>query len=601
MAVKVFFLFPLLFRAKQDKIEMNKKLHMVSPNLATKKNVVGGEELNDNAKKLFQAIYNDLNRPVDQDDESPKIQVSDLVSKMAFFYEKVRNAVDYDEDHLLRKNAIARILKRQIVIEGLLKVQSTEALSGHLLAELIRARYLPNNTLPEAKIGEIAQILDKYLRLRQECFKAFDSGLGLQTDLNKARNDLQSKNNLVTWILSLAACEIEEHLVVNQTKQAMVNVMFDSMNRILKLPEDLPYQDDIDIQIYLSISRTYSRFDQDMLTFVLFKYYNQDWVGDKADAMFAPKDKQIQEIASNIYSLREAITYQLKHPLRKQLDRLVRRYSLYFTVLQDTITTDPARVYNEFKQNANTFISSVRKVCNKKYKKAKSRLWRAALRSIVYIFLTKSIFVFLLEIPAIHWFNQPLHIASLAINVAFPAVLLFFIVAFTRVPDDNNTDRIIEGVKEIAFVSSERQQAITLRKPKKRAWLVNFIFNLVYTATFLVSVYFIVWLLTKVNFNWVSIVIFLFFLAFVSFFSIIVTRGIKELLVIEKKENLFSFLLDLFYMPIIMAGKWLSNNISRVNVFIFIFDFIIEAPFKILVDVAEEWTKYIKERKDNMV
>lgn len=574
---------------------------MVSPNLATKKIATGGEELNDNAKKLFQAIYNDLNRAVDKDDESPRIQVSELISKMAFFYEKIRNAVDYEEDHLLRKNAIARILKRQVVIEGLLKTQSTEALSSHLLSELIQASYLPNNSLPEAKIAEVAHILDKYLRLRQECLKSFDSNFGLNTDLNKARNDIQGKNHLIGWILTLAACEIEENLVSSQTKQAMVNVMFDTMSRFLKLPPDLPYRNDLDIQIYLSISRTYSRFDEDMLSFVLFKYYNQGWLGDKVDPMFSPDDEQIRAIATNIKNIQESIAYQLKHPLQKQLDRLVRRYSLYFTVLQETIDGDPAKVYNEFKQNPKTFLSAVRKVCNKKYKKAKSRLWRAALRSIVYIFLTKSIFVFLIEVPAIHWFNEPLNPIALAINVVFPAVLLFFIVSFTRVPGDSNTDRIVDGVKEIAFVGSERQQPILLRNPKKRPRAVNFIFNIIYAATFLVSIYFIVWVLTRVNFNWVSITIFLFFLAFVSFFSIIVTRGVKELLVVEKKENLLSFLLDLFYMPIIMAGKWLSNNVSRINIFIFIFDFIIEAPFKILVDIAEEWTKYIKERKDNMV
>lgn len=574
---------------------------MVSPNLATKKIATGGEELNDNAKKLFQAIYNDLNRAVDKDDESPRIQVSELISKMAFFYEKIRNAVDYEEDHLLRKNAIARILKRQVVIEGLLKTQSTEALSSHLLSELIQASYLPNNSLPEAKIAEVAHILDKYLRLRQECLKSFDSNFGLNTDLNKARNDIQGKNHLIGWILTLAACEIEENLVSSQTKQAMVNVMFDTMSRFLKLPPDLPYRNDLDIQIYLSISRTYSRFDEDMLSFVLFKYYNQGWLGDKVDPMFSPDDEQIRAIATNIKNIQESIAYQLKHPLQKQLDRLVRRYSLYFTVLQETIDGDPAKVYNEFKQNPKTFLSAVRKVCNKKYKKAKSRLWRASLRSIVYIFLTKSIFVFLIEVPAIHWFNEPLNPIALAINVVFPAVLLFFIVSFTRVPGDSNTDRIVDGVKEIAFVGSERQQPILLRNPKKRPRAVNFIFNIIYAATFLVSIYFIVWVLTRVNFNWVSITIFLFFLAFVSFFSIIVTRGVKELLVVEKKENLLSFLLDLFYMPIIMAGKWLSNNVSRINIFIFIFDFIIEAPFKILVDIAEEWTKYIKERKDNMV
>jgi hypothetical protein len=90
-------------------------------------------------------------------------------------------------------------------------------------------------------------------------------------------------------------------------------------------------------------------------------------------------------------------------------------------------------------------------------------------------------------------------------------------------------------------------------------------------------------------------------LAFVSFFSIITTRGVKELIVVERKENLLTFLLDLFYMPIILIGKWLSNNVSKVNIFIFIFDFIIEAPFKVLVEIADDWTKYVKERKDNMV
>jgi hypothetical protein len=159
----------------------------------------------------------------------------------------------------------------------------------------------------------------------------------------------------------------------------------------------------------------------------------------------------------------------------------------------------------------------------------------------------------------------------------------------------------VEGVKEVALVGFARQQAIKLRNPKKRNQAMNFIFNIIYTFAFLVSVYFIVWVLGLASFNLVSIIIFLFFLAFVSFFSIIVTRGVKELLVIEKKENLLSFFIDLFYMPIIMAGKWLSSNFSKINVFIFIFDFIIEAPFKILVDVAEEWTKYVKERKDNVV
>ena len=115
------------------------------------------------------------------------------------------------------------------------------------------------------------------------------------------------------------------------------------------------------------------------------------------------------------------------------------------------------------------------------------------------------------------------------------------------------------------------------------------------------SLYFIIKALVFINFNWVSIVIFLFFLAFVSFFSVVTTKGVKDLVVIESRENIFTLLVDLFYMPIIMIGKWMSSKVSKVNVFVFIFDFIIEAPFKIIVEVAEDWTRYVKERKDNMV
>ncbi|MGE5425954.1 MAG: hypothetical protein ACM3PZ_02685 [Bacillota bacterium] len=574
---------------------------MVSPNLATKKTQTGTEEMNDNAKKLFQAVYNDLKKPDAPDDESPRLRVSTLISRMAFFYEKIRNAVDYEEDHLLRKNAIARILKRQIVIEGILKSINSEQLARHLLEELIRASYLPNNVLPESKAKDVARTLDKYIKLKDAALEQFQTGLGIKAGLQEGKNEMREKNRLVNWIIAMAACEIEEDLGRSQVKPAMVNVMFDTLQRIIKLPPELPHGDDLDIQIYLSISRTFSRFDEEMLSFVLFKYYNQGWVDDRLDSTLAPDDGTIRKIALRLNLLRQSIDGQMKHPLKKQLDRIVRRYALYFTVLQDAISGDPAKVYNDFRQNPKAFTSLVRKVCAAKYKKAKSRLWRAAMRSIVYIFLTKSVFVFLIEVPAINWFNQPLNPVALAINVAFPAVLLFLIVTFTRVPDDSNTDRIVEGVREIAIAGSERQQPIMLRNPKKRSGPMNFMFNLIYASTFFISIYFIIWVLTRANFNWVSITIFLFFLAFVSFFSIIVTRGVKDLLVVEKKENLPSFLLDLFYMPIIMAGKWLSSNVSKVNVFIFLFDFVIEAPFKIVIDIAEEWTKYIKERKDNMV
>lgn len=574
---------------------------MVSPNLVKRVEDNPSLEINENTKKLFQVIYSEQTKKEEVDDDTPKIKVSTLISKLAFFYEKVRNAVDYDEEHLLRKNAIARILRRQVLIEGALKETDTEKIATHLLTELIRASYLPNNTIPEVKIHETALLLGKYILLKNRLVLKINSNISIHSDINKAKDLINQKNNLISWILSLAACEIEENLAPNKIKQIIVKNMFDVLLKNIKLPADLPYDDDLAIQIYLSIDRNFLKFDAEMLNFVLFKYYNENWLDVNLEGVLSEKEKgQIDKVSENLIELKKIITEQLTHPLAKELNRIVRVYSLYYSILAQTVENSPIKIYAELQNGEKAYINALKKVCNQKYIKAKKRLWRAALRSIIYIFLTKSIFVILIEVPAIHLFNEPLNYVSLMINIAFPALLLFMIVSFSRLPGKDNTDKLLNGIKEISISGEEKKKPIYLRRPLKRKSFKNFIYSLIYAISFCVSIYFIIRLLTAINFNWVSITIFLFFLAFVSFFSIIVTRGIKELMIVERRENIVTFLIDLFYMPIILVGRWLSDNFSKINVFIFIFDFIIEAPFKVLVEIGEDWTKYVRERRDNM-
>jgi len=574
---------------------------MVSPNLIKRAEDSHPVEINENTKKLFQVIYSEQGIKEEIDDNVPKIRVSTLISRVAFFYEKVRNAVDYEEEHLLRKNAIARILRRQVMIEGVLKEADSEGMANHLLVELIRASYLPNNKLPETKIKEIAVLLEKYIRLKDQMVLKINASLSLKTDINKAKDLINQKNHLVSWLLMLAACEIEENLAPNRIKQMIVNNLFDVLSNNIKLPDDLPYAADLEIQIYLSIGRTYLKLDEDMLSFILFKYYNSDWLDlrDKTE-LNADDDRKIKAMAAKMGGMDALVKEQLKHPLTKQLDKLVHVYSLYFSILAETIESDPSKVYAELQKGEKNFVAVLKKTCNLKYKKAKGRLWTAAVRSIIYIFLTKSVFAVAIELPAINWFNEPLNMFALGINISFPAVLLFFIVLLTRTPKENNTDKIVSGIKEIAFTGLDRKQPIVLRNPARRNILTAGVFNLIYAASFFVSIYLIIKFLTFIDFNWVSITIFLFFLAFVSFFSIIVTKGVKELMIVERRENLLTLIIDLFYMPIILVGKWLSSNVSKINVFIFIFDFILEAPFKILVEIAEDWTKYVRERRENM-
>jgi hypothetical protein len=538
------------------------------------------------SKRLFQVVFRSQKKQINDDeqnndDEDNFIKVSELISKMSFYYEKIRNSVDYKEEHLLRKNAIERILKRQIVIEGSITVKNANSIAKHLITELIRAAYLPNNKVKKEKINEIALILERYLNLRKYSHPTI-----------KTMN-LKEKSEMVNWILAIAASDIEENLGRSKIDLTVVDYMYQILTKYIVLPKNIENTKDREIQIFLAIHRNFLKFDRDMLTFILLKYYNENWLKAQED--------DIKKVGDKILGLRKVIERQLDHPLAAQLNRIASRYNVFFTILLDIIKEDPKGVYESFQSNPGAFTKQIKKMANARYKDARTKLWRAAFRSIIYIFVTKSIFVFILEVPASKFLGEVVNPVALGINIVFPAFLLFLVILFTRLPGEANTQRIIEGVNEIVFEENERKENFSLRKPAKRGKILNLVFGLIYLVFFFFTFGAVVLMLDKIGFNFINITIFLFFLAFISFFSIRIRKSAKEFLIVEPKESILGLFIDFFYIPIVQAGKWLSEKFSRVNVFVFLLDFVFEAPFKIFVEIAEEWTKYVRERKEDIV
>jgi hypothetical protein len=548
----------------------------------------------DDMKKLFQIIYREENKLEEKEDDNvPRLRVSTMVSKMAFYYEKIRNSVDYKEEYLLRKNAIQRILHRQIVISGAMALNHKEfnnqEISRNLLIELIRAGYLSNNKIRESKIGEIGLIIAKYLELRK-CF--IDIATHNTTAASAAIN--KEWNDIINWLISLAASEIEANLCQNDVDQAVIGQMRKILDKNIIISAESPYRSDKTIQINVGIYRNFLKYDRDMLSFVLFKELIPEWT-ELAD------DSYIRQVAENITDFREKINFQLDHPLTGQFNRIISRYTVFFSILVEVIREDPRGVYEGFQRDPKAFPRLIKNIYNKKYATQKSKLWRAAVRSIIYIFLTKSILAIILEVPASQWFGEKVNDVSLAINVTFPALLLFVMVLFTKFPSADSSNKVVEGIEEIVFVENARQEPFELRPPAKRSRTMHAVFSIIYSITFFLTFGLVIWILNQIQFSWVSIIIFLFFLAFASFFSIRIRKNVKDLIVVQPNENILSFIADFFYVPIVATGKWLSEKFQRINVFVFFLDFIIEAPFKIFVEIAEEWTKYVKERKDELV
>ena len=73
--------------------------------------------MNQHLQKSLELIRRNKNTPISATTGN-KISVNESVGRAAFYYEKLRNAVDYQDEHSFLKNAIKRILKRSVVING---------------------------------------------------------------------------------------------------------------------------------------------------------------------------------------------------------------------------------------------------------------------------------------------------------------------------------------------------------------------------------------------------------------------------------------------------------------------------------------------------
>ncbi|NTU74468.1 hypothetical protein HGB07_10180 [Candidatus Roizmanbacteria bacterium] len=277
--------------------------------------------------------------------------------------------------------------------------------------------------------------------------------------------------------------------------------------------------------------------------------------------------------------------------------------------------------YEEFKKEVHTFSAAYRGkeinailtnkeklhtevdiTCRDKYSQIRKRLQMLAVRSLIYIFLTKTAFAIILEYPiSLYLFNEA-RIVPIIINSLFPPFLMLVILALIKLPNDENTQNIYQRIIDIIDKDKtyETKVALLTKKSKAKKSFLAFGFTIFYSSTFFITLFLIYQALSLLNFNIISQAVFIFFISVVSFFSYRIKGVTNEYRLVEK-DSAFTPVVDFFFMPILSIGKFLSTEISKLNFFIVIFDFIIEAPFKLLIEIVEEWISFVKARKEEIV
>jgi hypothetical protein len=208
----------------------------------------------------------------------------------------------------------------------------------------------------------------------------------------------------------------------------------------------------------------------------------------------------------------------------------------------------------------------------------------------------------ILEYPVSIWLYGRVDWLSISINTFFPPVLMVIIVALVHLPGEDNTKKIYHRIIDIISQDEtfETMMAYKTGKTKNRKPLLVFGFSIFYTFTYFITLYLIHLVLQRLKFFPVSELLFVFFVSVVSFFSYRIKQVANEYRM-EEREGIFSPILDVFFMPILSIGKFLSSEIGKLNFFILIFDFIIEAPFKLVFEVVEEWIAFVRQRKEEIV
>ena len=518
--------------------------------------------------KVYKESKDDSSK-VSEDDET-KIKVNEFTSKIAFVYEKLRNTLDYKEEHLLRKNAVERIISRSFW-----EIKNNP-LAEDLLKELIRAGYLPNNAISEYKIIVIDAIFQKYYKLLIKI---------------KEQKTWSEFNKFQKWILDFCACEIESNLYNSQREQALVEAMYRSLESRVQVANENFSDAEKDLQLYIAVNKALVRSDNKMIGFLVFKSFYPEWLE-------APDNEFINEIASRISKIKEDIDKEIKNPLSAKFFSICKKQAIYYKVLEGVIVNHLKNI-DEIFNIRDRFEDETRETAEINYDIAKKKFRTGLVRSIVYILITKVVIALLVEVPLDLYIFHGFSYTTIGINVTFPPILMLLVGLSIRLPSEKNTSAIVSELVKIVY-NEEDTSPIVVKPSRKRSKFTLFFFGLLYLTTYVVTFGLIVLGLIRLHFSIPSGVIFILFLCIVSFFAVRVKTTAKEWVVLKTSQRFFATIFDFFFMPIIKVGRWLSLEFSKINIFMFILDFIIEAPFKTFLSIFEDWMSYVREKKDEI-
>lgn len=499
-------------------------------------------------------------------DRDRKIVVSPVVSKFAAWYEKFRTAMDYREEAVILRAAIERILKRRLLLGG-----NGKTVAEPLVRELVWARYFPNNSVSEAAVERVEKVIDLFIQLRQQVL--FQHKFS-ETEVNE-------------WVYQLMSATIERTINSNREKEIVANFMFHVLRENVTVVDDK--EETKDAQVYLAIRRSFAKDDIAFLRYYLFKQFFGDL-----------NSENFQKAAQSFPVVHQEIQRQLNYPSKDRITSYIRNKTPIFLILEELFRLHKGKI-RQLSFDEKELQKIVFEICGARYNEIASKVRRAIVRSVIFILFTKSLFALFIEGTYERIFYGRIFWSSLAINTAIPPLLMIVVGLFIRPPTQENSERIFSHIRSIFYdPRPDLGGTLVVKKTKdKQRPFLNTVFTILWFLAFIISFGFLIFILSKLQFTLINQAVFIFFLTIVSFLSYRIGL-VPKTYIIEERQGLLTPLVDFFFMPVIRVGRHLTEGIAQINIFLFLFDFIIETPFKGIFAFFEQWFFFLHAKREEM-
>lgn len=473
-----------------------------------------------------------------------------FVETLARVYEKARNAMEYRADNLVRRAAIERILKRRILIN-----KDPQSLAENLLTELRWARYLSFEEVKAARKMDLTQVIEKYT-----------SYLNGPVPME--------------WIVKIASAEIEELFNLNTDYKQFTFFAFQAIRQKITIPDP-----NLDLIVYFAVDKVYAGSDDEQIAYHILKL-----AGDNTTKETIAEAWKLFNIAKTNKNLSRITKF-----VRRQMPPLILLRDIYFyepSSFKETVSTD-----EKFKVKAEEVLTS-------QIKQMSGKIGRAGFRSVIYVFLTKMVLAFGMEVPFEIFFYGHLNKLPLILNVVFPPLLMWLTTMQIKLPSKREQEELVERswfiLQYFDALKEEEDVLVEIPEAKRNTSFSYILFSAIYAILFVGIFVAIVVVLGKIGYTFFSEMIFIFFLTIIAFFAYRISQIAKVYSWKKIGENRSS-LLDTISLPILTIGSRLSQGLSKLNFLAFAFDFILEAPFKIILGFVDDWVQFLSVKKEEQI